>query len=339
MKQKNKRKITIAKITMAMLTMGILLLAKGKDAKAGIVSTNHEKYSYKEYVKDIEQLQKKYPEQCLVKEAGTTADNRKIYEIVLGNPEAKKHLVVMGNLHAREYMTIQLCMKQIERYLERYDKKVDGVKIKDTLNEVAIHYFPSCNPDGTAISQYGFKAIRNKTLRRKLYKMSGSTTRWKANARGVDLNRNWNAGFKKSGKPNALRYSGTKPESEKEVKALLKAVNSMQETGKVVGIVSYHSTGSIIYGKCMSIATKGVKKTTTKMYKLAKKLTGYKIMPADKGIKLSGGYSREYFLYKRNIPFITIEVGVNPCPLSAKEFPSIWKKNKDLVIKEAMLFD
>ena len=45
----------------------------------------------------------------------------------------------------------------------------------------------SCNPDGTAISQKGFNAIRNKSLRNGLRRMGGSSSKWKANARGVDL--------------------------------------------------------------------------------------------------------------------------------------------------------
>lgn len=43
-------------------------------------------------------------------------------------------------------------------------------------------------------------------------------------------------------------------------------------------------------------------------------------------------------MYKKGIPSITLEIGKKACPLSANEFPSIWQKNKSLVIKEAKLF-
>lgn len=333
---KNK---TLNKLWIFLFVLGTAFLGyHGNDVQAAIVSTNHQKYSYSEYKKDLQQLQKKYPDYCQVNIIGKSADDRNLYEVVLGNPDAKKHLIVMANLHAREYMTTQLCMKQIEYYLGYYNKKINGKKVASVLDKVAVHYVPSCNPDGTAISQYGFGAIRNKTLRAKLKKMPGSARTWKANARGVDLNRNWNVAFRKGGTRGSSGFRGDKAASEPEIKALVKMEKQIEKKGKIVGVVSYHSTGSIIYGKCSSKAGASVKKQATRMYSVAKKLTGYSIMPADSG-RLGGGYSREYYLYKKHIPFITIEVGRYPCPLGIREFSSIWKKNKDVVIREAMLFD
>ena len=66
--------------------------------------------------------------------------------------------------------------------------------------------------------------------------------------------------------------------------------------------------------------------------------TRYHLMPTE-SISVARGCSREYFLYKRNIPCITIEVGVGVAPLSGREFNSIWNKNKNVVIREAQLFD
>ena len=311
---------------------------QGNDVKAAVVSTNHQKYSYKEYKNDLAQLQKKYPEYCQVNVIGQSADNRNLYEVVLGNPEAKKHLVVIANLHAREYMTTQLCLKQIEYYLGQYNEKIIGKKVANVLDKVAIHYVPSCNPDGTAISQYGFNAIRNKSLRAKLKKMGGSSRTWKANARGVDLNRNWDIAFRKAGTRGSAGFRGNKAASEPEIKVLVKMVNSIQKQGKIVGVVSYHSTGSIIYGKCAGQASASVKKQTTRMYKTAQSLTGYRLMPVE-SLSHGRGCSREYFLYKKKIPCITIEIGRGACPLGAGEFSSIWRKNKNVVIKEAMLFE
>lgn len=181
-------------------------------------------------------------------------------------------------------------------------------------------------------------AIRNKSLRNGLRRMGGSSSKWKANARGVDLNRNWKVAFKKAGKKGSSGYRGPKAASEKEVQALVKWVNRIERRGKIAGVVSYHSTGSILYGRCASRATKKVRNITTRMYKLAKSLTRYHLMPTE-SISVARGCSREYFLYKRNIPCITIEVGVGAAPLSGREFNSIWNKNKNVVIREAQLFD
>lgn len=259
----------------------IAFTTQGLTVNAAIVSGGKKNYSYKELKTDLKQLQKKYRDHCQVNVIGKTADKRNLYEVVIGNPNAKKHLLVIGNLHAREHMTVQLCMKQIEYYLNNYNKKINGKKVSATLNKVAIHYVPSCNPDGTAISQKGFNAIRNKSLRNGLRRMGGSSSKWKANARGVDLNRNWKVAFKKAGKKGSSGYRGPKAASEKEVQALVKWVNRIERRGKIAGVVSYHSTGSILYGRCASRATKKVRNITTRMYKLAKSLTRYHLMPTE----------------------------------------------------------
>ena len=85
---------------------------------------------------------------------------------------------------------------------------------------------------------------------------------------------------------------------EPEIKALVKWFDSIQKQGKVAGIISYHSTGSILYGRCARQASHRVKKETTKMYKLARKLTGYRLVGTE-SISSARGCSREYFLYKR----------------------------------------
>ena len=73
-------------------------------------------------------------------------------------------MVVISNIHAREYMTAQLCMAQIEHYLKNYNGKVSGVNVKGVLNKMAIHYIPMANPDGVTISQFGISKIRDKKL-------------------------------------------------------------------------------------------------------------------------------------------------------------------------------
>ena len=299
----------------AVLICCIGFTTKGVTADAAIVSGGKKNYSYSELQKDLQQLKKKYKNHCQVNVIGKSEDKRNLYEVVIGNPDAKKHLLVMGNLHAREHMTVQLCMKQIEYYLSNYNKKISGKKI----------------------SQRGFNAIRNKKLRSSLRKMGGSSSRWKANARGVDLNRNWNVAFKTSGRKGSSGYCGPKAESESETRALVNWSNRIQKQGKIVGIVSYHSTGSIIYGKSTSRAPKAVRNATTRMYQTAKSLTGYQLVQHE-SYALPHGYSRTYYLYKKKIPFITVEVGRGAAPLGGGEFGSIWAKNKNVVIREAQLF-
>ena len=69
------------------------------------------------------------------------------------------------------------------------------------------------------------------------------------------------------------------------------------------------------------------------MYQTAKSLTGYQLVQHE-SYALPHGYSRTYYLYKKKIPFITVEVGRGAAPLGGGEFGSIWAKNKNVVIRE-----
>ena len=75
------------------------------------------------------------------------------------------------------------------------------------------------------------------------------------------------------------------------------------------------------------------------MYALARTLTGYADSAAYEQEHKGGvGSLREYIMYKRQVPSITLEIGWAPCPVPISEFQTIWDKNKLLVLKEAMLF-
>jgi hypothetical protein len=306
-----------------------------------IVSTNHQKYSYEEMTKDIQSLKQKYHGLVDYKIIGTSEDGRNIYDVVLGNKNAENTLVVVSTLHAREYMASLLCMNQIEYYLRNYYKQIDKKSVKDVLKQTAIHYIPMANPDGVTISQKGIRSIKNAALRQKLYKISGGSTQtWKANARGIDLNRNFPYQFKKFGKAGSEGCSGTSAASESETRAVLSLLEKLQTEDTLRGVVNYHAMGSIVFGSCKK--KNSAKKTTTKMYRLARSITGYS-SAAGYTSSTSDKYGeagnlREYLVYKKKIPSITLEIGKGSCPGSISEFPSIWDKNYSLVFREAALF-
>lgn len=305
---------------------------------ADCVNTRHQKYSYSELSQDIKALENSYSDYVKVKVLGKSNDNRKLYDVVIGNPDAKKTMVVISNIHAREYMTAQLSMAQIEQYLKSYNGSVKGVKVKSVLNNIAIHYIPMANPDGATISQFGISKIRDKKLRSALYKMPGAshTSTWKANARGVDLNRNSNSHFKANygGKRGSEGFSGPSAASEPETKAIAKLLGQLKKNKTLKGVVNYHAMGSIVFGS----GGKGkVKSDTLKMYGLARSITGYTSGASYGSGGPSVGSMRDYIMEKVKSPCITLEIGVGGCPLPTSQFASIWRKNQVLVIREAKL--
>lgn len=300
-----------------------------------VVSTGHSKYSYAEMIGDIRILSRQYSEYCHYRSIGKTVDDRNLWEVTVGNPDAKKSLLVMGALHAREYMTSQLCMKQIEYYLQNYNKEIRGIKVSKLLNTVNIKFTPMVNPDGVTISQYGLKRIRNKKLRDSLVKYR-PTSRWKSNARGVDLNNNYPITYiANHGKRGSSGYSGPRSASELETQAIIKWVN--ENKYKALGIVNYHAMGSIVFGDTNRRMNAHTRKWTTKMYQLARSVTGYASSAGYGGGGRSVGNFREYVTEKKQIPCITLELGYGGCPLPASQFGGIWSRNATLPLREAYL--
>ncbi len=301
------------------------------------VATDHQKYTFEEMQSDIKMLAKNYSEWVDYKVIGKSADGREIYDVILGNPDAKKSMLVVAAIHAREYMTSLLIMNQIEYYLQNYQKNIDGARVKNTLDTICIHYIPMANPDGVTISQSGTRNIRSSALRRRIRRMAhGSTKYWKANARGVDLNRNFPYLFKTSGKRGSMGYTGPKGGSESETRAIVKLVKQLKQKKKLKGVVNYHAMGSIVFGDSRKGGS--LRRVTYKMYRSARKTTGYRSAAGYRGsTSLGRGCLREYVMYGQKIPSITLEVGHIACPGPIWEFASIWRKNRKVVLQQARL--
>ena len=80
-----------------------------------------DRYSYEQMEADIQSLQNTYGDKISVQVIGTSLDGRNIYDIILGNPDAKAQILIQGAIHAREYMTPLVMMGQLEYALAFYE--------------------------------------------------------------------------------------------------------------------------------------------------------------------------------------------------------------------------
>lgn len=294
-----------------------------------------EKYSYENMVSDLEKLKSRYGGHLQVNVIGTSHDGRNLYEAVLGNSNAEKHILIHAGIHAREYMTPLLVMKQLEYGLEFYDRgSYDGQPLSVILQQVAVHFVPMVNPDGIALSQFGLDAIRSEQLRQEIQQCYASDVAlgrtsaafdrylmyWKANARGVDLNQNFPAGWElivASPAPSYSSYKGTQPLSEPETQALANLVNAR----KWSATVSYHSMGNIIY---WDYEGNRVQQASGEITSLIEISTGYRAA----GSSGRGGFKDWTQIKDDPIPGVTIETGSVACPLPLSEYQDIWNRNK-----------
>lgn len=305
-----------------------------------------EKYSYDQMVQDLNTLQERYGAHLRVHAIGTSLDGRTLYDAVLGNPDAPKHILIHGGIHAREYMTPLLVMKQLEYGAKFYDTGTfQGEPYSSILNSVAVHFVPMVNPDGIALSQFGLDAIRSEELRQQIQQAyqedlaQGRTredfdrylTHWKTNGRGVDLNQNFPANWEliaASPVPSYETYKGASPLSEPESQALADLVNSRTWSATV----SYHSMGNVIY---WDYPGNQVQQASGELATMVAGLTGYQTLSS-----CGHGGFKDWTQIKENpVPGITVEVGSVSCPLPLSQYQDIWSSNWQvwiLVAKYAM---
>ena len=293
-------------------------------------------YSYECLQQDLKQINKKYREHIEIKTIGKTHFGREIWGVKLG--EGKTNIVLIGAHHGREWLTSALLMNMLEGYAEAYQRgKRIGFRSTDILNQVSIWFIPMLNPDGVTIQQNNLKSFSPDYQKQLLQMNEGSRNlkRWKANGIGVDLNRQYPAGWRRlnqeQSNPSYAFYKGKKPLESKEVIAL---TNFIREIKPSIA-VAYHTAGREIFWNYKN------GRHLKRDYKVAKKvsrLTNYKLAKPDP--EAFGGGFTDWFITTYHRPAMTIEisylVGETSPPLSV--FNTEWKRNKYvglLLAKEA----
>lgn len=294
-------------------------------------------YTYENMENDLGIFLKTFPEYICADSLGRTADNRKIYHFVIGRQDAQEKVFFFGGIHGREYMTSQLLMEQTVEFLaflSRKQRTYQGKSYEKLMEGRAIHVIPMANPDGVSISQFGAEGIRDKNLRELVQRIAAEEkgrmpcgsyfNRWKANARGVDLNRNFDACWEQqeNGKdgPSSEGYRGLLPESETESRLLA----DLTRKEKFLRTISYHSSGQVIY---WNFGQEGELKEQNETFaQRIAKVTGYRV---DKEWTLltPAGY-KDWAVSKMQIPSLTVEIGKQESPLPGHSFREILRENR-----------
>ena len=308
---------------------------------SAIVETDSAEYTYEEMEEDLYELEERYGELIQVSYEGKSHDGRNIYYADIGSSDAEVQIMVNAGIHGREYMTPMYLMAEIEYFLSEATADEElGAK----LNDIMIRVVPMINPDGIARSQSGLDAIRSDELKqtvrsayeydRKLesyqsYKDIDTYLKyWKANARGVDLNRNFDIDYwekldTERGHPSAQKFKGYSPNSENETKAL---VSLTEELDGLACSVSIHSQGEIIFWDC---GQKGeIRAKTVELAVLANKMNRY---PLHTSFTAPDASYNDWCVLELGIPSINIETGTDSCPLPIEQFETIWAQNKELL--------
>lgn len=216
---------------------------------------------------------------------GKSVRGRELFAVKLGHGTPVG--IAQYAIHGREFIVSRLAISHYRR------GGISG----------SVWLLPLTNPDGAIISE------------------SGEFPLWKANARGVDLNVNfdadWGKGVKNVFEPHFENYVGPNPFSEPETQAL----RDFTLWVKPDYTVSYHTKGEEIYSR-FKHEVKGERELAAAL----SKSTGYPIVSTYGSV---GGY-KDWCIDRLGVPSFTVEAGEDSWshPIGGDlEFQEIEKKN------------
>lgn len=277
-------------------------------------------YTYEQMMADLHLFESKYPHLVALEILGQSELGRDIPVIRVGNADAEYHVLIQSAIHGREHMTAWLSMALLDYWLDRD---------LSSYGDVCFHVIPMINPDGVSIVQSDSLPEYLEEIYKRdvaLGYASGDVkeylSEWKANGLGVDLNRNFDAGWKKlkgvRKEPSNMLYPGDEAFSAVEARIL----RDYTLRYPFDATISYHAMGSIIYydyGK-----NEPVNSQSKSLAKAVKTVTGYPLLIEEGG---GGGGYKDWVIESLDIPSLTIEIGSQQSPLKEREVYSLFVRN------------
>lgn len=285
-----------------------------------IINIHNRCYSYQAMEQDLHALTERYSALAYFFSIGETADHRQIYCLRIGKPEAERTLLIQGAMHGREWKNTQLLLMMAERFMQKHREDIlwEGIPYRQLLRHFTIYIVPMLNPDGVQISQFGREGITDPGLWAEIAKQlkpSETGRYWKANALGVDLNRNYESGFgggDSRDEAGGACYPGEMAGSEQETRALIKL---LEETHPDL-VVNYHSAGQEIFYRRYFTGLEHISRQT-----------GYPLVQETMAPYGSLGD----WLTEQKIDWCTLETGIGRAPVWHMQIYLQWIRHRDLL--------
>ena len=265
---------------------------------------------------------------------GRSRVGRPIFLLSLGHGE--KSVLLCGGFHGSEWLTSLLLLRFCEELCRsvRTGRPLCEVDVASYLARREILLVPCVNPDGAEIFLHGPQtAGEYAPLVRSLW---DPRNLWNANAAGVDVNHNFDAGWqtlRKTERENGIvgpaprRYGGECAESEPETRA----VCDLCRKKKPRHALAFHSQGEEIfwrYGKHDPPRAEAL------MHIFASS-SGY--APAENaGLYAHGGF-KDWFIESFRRPAFTVEIGKGRNPLPLEDFEGICENLLEMLTLAAVL--
>ncbi len=258
---------------------------------------------------------------------GRSIEGRAIELYKIG--EGRRRVAFFGTHHALESVTCNILYSIIYILSNGLGIALGGIDLPILRRLVTFYIVPCVNVDGVELHLHGPSCRYMQS--RQLTMSDGDFSHWQANARGVDLNHNYDYGFmeykrieqEKGIAPGPTLYSGEYPESEPETRAVAAFLRALMPDA----VISLHTQGEEIYH---SSDVKG-----TALAAFLCRHTGY-VVSKPVGTASYGGLCD--YTATLEIPSITLEIGRGRNPLSNSSiFPALCLLAEPLLLLPTLL--
>ena len=222
-----------------------LLAARGGDVGiADFPSADRNYHNYAELTTELNQARTDHASILSLGSIGSSYENRNMPLVKIsdnvGTDENEPEVLFNCNIHAREHLTLEMCLHIIQRFTDGYGT---DQAITNTVNSKEIWVVPTMNPDG---AEYDIATGSYRGWRKNRQPNSGSS------AVGTDLNRNfayrWGCCGGSSGSPSSETYRGPSAVSAPEVRNLQNWVNSrvIGGTQQIKAHIDFHTFSELV---------------------------------------------------------------------------------------------
>ena len=256
---------------------------------------------------------------------GESVMEHKLFCAKIGS--GRRKLFINGAHHGLEYLTAAFIMRFLDEYAAKYEsgEEMFGYNLHDLFARTTLYAVPMVNPDGVDIAIHGIDVTN--PHHRKLVSLVGIHSFhkvWQANANGVDINHNYNAGWRVvEARPSPSKYSGPYSESEPETQAIVEFVRSIQPDM----LMAFHSQGGEIYYDFDGKAEERSRELALEF----SQVSGY-VPSSPEGSAAFGG-CKDWFINEFGKAGFTIEIGHGKNPLPSSMLDKIYRENSEILLR------
>lgn len=273
--------------------------------------------------------------------AGASLLGRPLPGLVLTPPGSAgrplQRVLLAGAFHGQEWLTALCGLRLFEDLCRALDSGLPlcGIAAGEALRDRQLWLLPMVNPDGVEIALRG-SAAAGEYAAFAAGAGGDQPGLWQANARGVDINHNFNAGWAEMqeqaaalgrDRTGARQYPGPAPESEPETRA----VTDLCRQYGFQRLIALHSQGEEIYWEY----GEDTPPESPLIARILAEAGGY-TAASPTGMAVHGG-AKDWFIRCFHRPGFTIELGRGTNPLPVTQFEAIYGKAREMLVLAMLL--